>query len=246
MNIRPLATAIGIFIAFTASFDVAIAQSMLPAAGEAPTLQKVSWIVPPAERQAPSTPRDIVLATTKEKNACVDACNSDKSDYAKCYTAAKTVSEKYACSPKYDQCRTGCDKYVCDPADRDAKVIGSCAKYSDIQKSQKESAARALNERLEKERERIEKERGAKYGPKTVSKILCVEACWSENGAYGKCKKTEKGKVTDGCLPDFEKCKTECDKIACDAGDQSKEPLCGTLKLVTPAKAEEATKKAKK
>jgi hypothetical protein len=246
MNIRPLAIAIGIFVAFTASLGASMAQSVPPAAGEAPTLQKLSWLVPPTGRQAPSVQRDIILASTREKNACIDVCNSDKSEYSKCYIAAKTVAEKYACDPKYDACRTACDKYVCDPADRDAKVVQSCAKYSDIQKSLKESAARSLKERLEKERDRIEKERGAKYGTKTVSKILCVEMCWSEIGPYGQCKKTPKGKIKDGCLPEFEKCKIQCDKIACDAADKSKEPLCGTLKQVTPAKAEEATKKAKK
>jgi hypothetical protein len=102
-------------------------------------------------------------ATTKDKNACIDQCNSDKGAYGQCYAKAKTVSEKYACDPVYDNCRRACDKIKCDPKDQDAKVVESCASYDAIKKDLAQRAKASLKERLEKEaKEKAEKDKAKK------------------------------------------------------------------------------------
>ncbi|MGC1354387.1 MAG: hypothetical protein WA851_01105 [Xanthobacteraceae bacterium] len=131
-------------------------------ADEAAGAQRVAWIAPSRE---PATARkNVIFVSTREKSACIDKCNGDDNDYSRCYTKAKTPAEKYACNPLYDACRRACDKFVCDPADRDAKVVESCASFDAIQKDLAERAKASLKERLE--RERAEKEKTEKTAAK--------------------------------------------------------------------------------
>ena len=131
-------------------------------ADEAAGAQRVAWIAPSRE---PATARkNVIFVSTREKSACIDKCNGDDNDYSRCYIKAKTPAEKYACNPLYDACRRACDKFVCDPADRDAKVVESCASFDAIQKDLAERAKASLKERLE--RERAEKEKTEKTAAK--------------------------------------------------------------------------------
>ena len=92
---------------------------------------------PGSHHSGAATARNVIFVSTRDSARIVS--NGDDND-SRCYIKAKTPAEKYACNPLYDACRRACDKFVCDPADRDAKVVESCASFDAIQKDLAERA----------------------------------------------------------------------------------------------------------